>query len=326
MNIYSKISGTGSYFPPKIMTNDDFAKFLDTSDEWITTRTGIKERRVAEGEGCSDMAAKAALKAVEMSGLKPEDIDGIIVATFTPDTLMPSTACRVQHKLGLKNNCFAFDMAAACSGFLYAVKNADAMIRSGMAKNVLVIGAEHLTACMDWRDRGTCILFGDGAGAVVLSASDTPGIRSIFTYADGEYGELLKQDNVGTFYLKNLAPEPVEDHMIKMKGNDIFKIAVRAMADVAAEAAEAAGFSADDINWMIPHQANLRIIDAAAKRLGVDKEKVIINLTYYGNTSAATIPTALDQAVRDGRIQRGHNIVSAAFGGGLTWAGMALTF
>ncbi|MGE4317274.1 MAG: beta-ketoacyl-ACP synthase III [Deferribacterales bacterium] len=326
MNIYSRITGTGSYFPSKVMTNQDFEKFLDTSDEWITTRTGIKERRVAEGEFCSDLATGAAKKAIEMSGIDKNDLDGIIVATFTPDTIMPSTACRVQSNLGIKSNCFAFDMAAACSGFLYAMKNADALIRAGSAKNILVIGSEHLTACIDWRDRGTCILFGDGAGAVVLSASDEPGIRSIFTYADGEYGELLKQDNIGTKYLKTMIDEPAIDHMIHMKGNDIFKIAVRAMADVAQEAADAAGFSADDINWMIPHQANLRIIDAAAKRLGVDKDKVIINLTNYGNTSAATIPTALDMAVRDGRIQKGHNIVSAAFGGGLTWAGMALTF
>lgn len=326
MSIYSRISGTGSYFPPKVMTNHDFEKIIDTTDEWITSRTGISERHVAEEDSCSDMASKAGLKALEMAGITPDELDGIIVATLTPDTIMPSTACRVQHKIGAKNNCFAFDLAAACSGFLYSCRTADALIRAGSAKNILVIGAEHLTAAIDWRDRTTCILFGDGAGAAVLSASGEPGIRSIFTYADGEYGELLKQDNQGSQFLKNMINEPLVDHMIKMKGNDVFKIAVRAMADVAQEAADAAGFSADDIDWMIPHQANLRIIDAAAKRLGIDKEKVIINLQSYGNTSAATIPTALDQAVRDGRIKRGQNVVSAAFGGGLTWGGMAFTF
>jgi 3-oxoacyl-[acyl-carrier-protein] synthase-3 len=325
MSIYSRITGTGSYFPPKIMTNDDIAKFLDTSDEWIVTRTGIKQRHVAENESCSDMAAEAGKKALEMAGIGADQLDAIIVATLSPDTIMPSTGCRVQHKIGAKN-CMAFDIAAACSGFLYGVRIADGMIRSGSVKNVLVIGSEHLTACVDWRDRTTCILFGDGAGAAVISADTTPGIRSIFNYADGEYGELLKQENLGSQYLKNMINEPAIDHMIKMKGNDIFKIAVRAMADAAQEAASAAGFSSDQIDWMIPHQANLRIIDAAAKRLGLDKEKVIINLTNYGNTSAATIPTALDQAVRDGRIQRGHNVVSAAFGGGLTWGSMAFTF
>jgi 3-oxoacyl-[acyl-carrier-protein] synthase-3 len=325
MSIYSRFTGTGSYFPPKIMTNDDIAKFLDTSDEWIVTRTGIKQRHVAEDESCSDMAAEAGKKALEMAGLQANQLDAIIVATLSPDTIMPSTACRVQYKLGAKP-CMAFDIAAACSGFLYGVRVADGMIRSGSAKNILVIGAEHLTACVDWRDRSTCILFGDGAGAAVVSADTTPGIRSIFNYADGEYGELLKQDNLGSQYLKKMINEPAVDHMIQMKGNDVFKIAVRAMADAAQEAADAAGFSSDQIDWMIPHQANLRIIDAAAKRLGLDKEKVIINLTNYGNTSAATIPTALDQAVRDGRIQRGHNVVSAAFGGGLTWGSMAFTF
>lgn len=326
MDIYSRISGTGSYFPPKVMTNHDFEKFIETSDEWIVTRTGIKERHIAEDDSCSDMAAKAAKNAMDMAGLTPDQIDGIIVATLTPDTIMPSNACRVQSKLGVKNNCFAFDIAAACSGFLYGCRTADALIRTGGAKNIIVVGAEHLTSCVDWRDRSTCILFGDGAGAAVLSASAEPGIRCVFNYADGEYGDLLKLDALGSQYFKNHKNEPAEDFMIQMKGNDVFKIAVRAMSDVAQEAATAAGFAPEDIDWMIPHQANLRIIDAAAKRIGVDREKVIINLQKYGNTSAATIPTALDEAVRDGRIKRGHNVVSAAFGGGLTWGGMAFTF
>jgi len=326
MNIYSRIIGTGSYFPEKIMTNKDFEEFLDTNDEWIVTRTGMKERRVAgEGEYTSDMGAEAAKAALDMAGLKASDIDGIILATFSPDTIMPSTACRVQEKIGA-GNCFAFDITAACSGFIYGCSVANGLIKSGSAEKLLVIGAENLTAGLDWRDRGTCILFGDGAGAAILSAEREPGIRSIRTYAAGEYGELLKQDNIGSKYLRDFKEEDVNDHMIKMKGNDVFKIAVRAMADAAKEAADAAGFASEDISWVIPHQANIRIIDAAAKRLGVPMDKVVVNIQEYANTSAATIPTALDQYVRDGKIKRGDNIVSAAFGGGLTWGSMALTF
>ncbi|ADD69759.1 3-oxoacyl-(acyl-carrier-protein) synthase III [Denitrovibrio acetiphilus DSM 12809] len=326
MNIFSRIIGTGSYFPEKIMTNKDFEKFLDTSDEWIKTRTGMKERRVAgAGEYTSDMGAKAALAAIEMAGINPEELDGIIVATFTPDTTMPSTACRIQHKIKAGNG-FAFDLSAACSGFLYACSLANGLIKSGSAKKILIVGAENLTASLDWRDRGTCILFGDGAGAVVLSADAEPGIHSVHTYADGQYGELLKQDNIGTKFLRDLKDEPIEDNMIKMKGNDIFKIAVRAMADAAKEAADAAGFAPEDIDWVIPHQANMRIIDAVAKRLGVSMDNVVINIEQYANTSAATIPTALDQYVREGKIKKGDNVVSAAFGGGLTWGSMSFTF
>lgn len=326
MNIFSRIIGTGSYFPEKIMTNKDFEKFLDTNHEWIVSRTGMVERRVAaEGEYTSDIGAKAALKALEMAEIEATELDGIIVATFSPDTTMPSTACRVQHKIGA-GHCFAFDISAACSGFIYGCNVANSMIKAGTAKKLLVIGAENLTAGLDWRDRGTCILFGDGGGAVVLSADSEPGIRSIRAYADGQYGELLKQDNIGTKYLRDYKDEPVEDHMLKMKGNDVFKIAVRAMADAASEAAEAAGFAPEDIDWVIPHQANVRIIEAAAKRLNVSMDKVVMNIQQYANTSAATIPTALDQYVREGKIKRGDNIVSAAFGGGLTWGSMAFTF
>lgn len=326
MNTYSRFVGTGSYFPEKIMTNKDFEKFLDTNDEWIVTRTGMKERRVAaEDEFTSDMAAEAAKRALDMAGMKASELDGIIIGTFTMDTTMPSTGCRVQEKIGA-GNCFAFDLQAACSGFIYGCNVANGLIKSGSAKKLLVVGAENLTACVDWRDRGTCILFGDGAGAAVLAADSEPGIRSIHTYAAGEYGELLKQDNIGTKYLRELKNEPLEDNMIKMKGNDVFKIAVRAMADAAGEAAEAAGFTSEDIDWVIPHQANMRIIEAAAKRLNVSMDKVVINIQQYANTSAATIPTALDQYVREGKIKRGDNIVSAAFGGGLTWGSMSFTF
>lgn len=326
MNYFSRITGTGSYFPEKVMTNKDFEEFLDTNHDWIVSRTGMVERRIAgEGEYTSDLGAGAARRALDMAGVKAEKLDGIIVATFTPDTTMPSTACRVQDKIGA-GNCFAFDLSAACSGFIYACNVANGLISSGAAKNLLVIGAENLTAGLDWRDRGTCILFGDGAGAAVLSADTEPGIRSIHTYAAGEYGELLKQDNIGTKFLRDLKDSDINDHMIQMKGNDVFKIAVRAMADAAKEAAESAGFKPEDIDWVIPHQANIRIIEAAAKRLDVSMEKVVMNIQQYANTSAATIPTALDQYVREGKIKKGDNIVSAAFGGGLTWGSMAFTF
>jgi len=326
MSIYSRIIGTGSYFPEKIMTNKDFESFLDTNDEWIKSRTGMSERRIAEGDiYTSDMGAEAAKAALDMAGVKASELDGIIVGTFTPDTTMPSTGCRIQHKIGA-GNCFAFDLSAACSGFLYGCNIANGLIKSGSAKKLLVIGAENLTACLDWNDRGTCILFGDGAGAAILSADSEPGIRSIHTYAAGEYGELLKQDNIGTKYLRDLSGEPIENNMIKMKGNDVFKIAVRAMSDAAKEAADAAGFGPEDIDWVIPHQANMRIIEAAAKRLNVSMDKVVINIQQYANTSAATIPTALDQYVREGKIKKGDNIVSAAFGGGLTWGSMSFTF
>jgi 3-oxoacyl-[acyl-carrier-protein] synthase-3 len=326
METFSRFIGTGSYFPEKIMTNSDFEKFLDTTDEWITTRTGMKERRVAaDGQYTSDMGAEAAKRALDMAGVKATELDGIIVGTFTPDTTMPSTGCRIQEKIGA-GNCFAFDLSAACSGFIYGCNVANGLIKSGSAKKLLVVGAENLTACVDWRDRGTCILFGDGAGAAVLSADTEPGIRSIHAYAAGQHGELLKQDNLGTKYLRDLKDEPLEDNMIHMKGNDVFKIAVRAMADAAKEAADKAGFAPEDIDWVIPHQANMRIIEAAAKRLKVSMDQVVINIQQYANTSAATIPTALDQYVREGKIKRGDNVVSAAFGGGLTWGSMAFTF
>lgn len=327
MALYSRFTGTGSYFPPKVMTNHDFEKFLDTTDEWITTRTGIKQRHIAENETCSDMGAEAAKKALEMAGVKAEEIDGIICATFTPDTTMPSSACRIQHKLGITTNCFAFDMAAACTGFIYACSVADSMIRSGAAKKMLVVGAEKLSATLNWQDRGTCILFGDGAGAVVLEADDKPGIRSIHTYADGSHSGLLKLDAIGSEYLSNFNNiEKHEDYRISMQGNEVFKIAVRAMADAASIAVEKSGLDYSDIDYLIPHQANLRIIDATAKRLKLPSEKVVVNLDKYGNTSSATIPTAFDGAVREGKIKPGMNIACAAFGGGLTWGSMVFTF
>ena len=325
MNTYSRVIGTGSYFPPKVFTNFDFEKKLDTSDEWIRTRTGIVERRIAENETNLDMAYEASKKALDMAEITPEEIDGIILATFTPDYSMPSTACSLQSRLGAKKG-FAFDMAAACSGFIYAMGVADSMIKNGLAETILVVGSEKLSAALDWNDRTTCILFGDGAGAVVLKKDTQPGIRSVFMAADGNHGHLLSLHAIGVDFLSNRKTVSPDELLIKMKGNEVFKIAVRAMADAAEKAVLESGLKYEDIDYFIPHQANLRIIDAAAKKLKLDKDKVIITLDKYGNTSSATIPTSLDIAVREGKIKKGHNIVSAAFGGGLTWGSMLFTF
>jgi 3-oxoacyl-[acyl-carrier-protein] synthase-3 len=346
MNTYSKIVGTGSYFPPTVVTNFDFEKIMDTSDEWIRTRTGISERRYSDDETTSDMAYKASKSALEMSGIKPESLDGIIVATFSPDTTMPSTACILQGKLGIKGS-FAFDIAAACTGFIYAVGVADSMIKSGLAKNLLVVGAERLSPMLDFTDRGTAILFGDGAGAVVMTASDTPGVRSVHMHADGTKHALLSIPALGTNYLAAreiinpdgskefpLTARPseqlvevmdLEKNLLFMKGNDVFKIAVRAMADATAMAVDSSGLEYHEIDCFIPHQANLRIIDAAAKRINLTSDKVVVTLDKYGNTSSATIPTALDIVLREGRVKEGSNIVCAAFGGGLTWGSLLFT-
>lgn len=326
MKIYSRIIGTGSYFPDKILTNKELEKMVDTSDEWITTRTGIRERRISIDEPTSILATKAAEKAIEMANISKDDIDGIIVATFTPDTSMPASACIIQNHLGITNNCFAFDLAAACSGFIYAVGVADSMIKNNLAKNILVIGAERITVNVDWKDRNTCILFGDGAGAVVLSRSEEPGVRSIHLNADGSAHNLLTLGAVGSNFMAHRNQMSIEDNLLKMKGNEVFKIAVRAMADATAKAVESSGLRHEDVDFFIPHQANLRIIDAAAKRINLSNDKVIITLDKFGNTSAATIPSALDIAVRYGRIKKGDNIVCAAFGGGLTWGSMLFTF
>jgi 3-oxoacyl-[acyl-carrier-protein] synthase-3 len=325
MNTYSRFLGTGSFFPPNVMTNHDFEKFLDTSDEWIVTRTGIKERRISKGMTTGEMAYEAAKNALDMAGLKPEELDGIILASLTADTTMPSTACNVQKMLGIRG-CFAFDITAACSGFIYAVNIADSMIKAGSAKKILVIGSERLSASLDWTDRGTCILFGDGAGAAVIGADTEPGIRSIYTHADGAYGDLLTLNALGSTYLAKRKEINIESQLIHMSGNEIFKIAVRAMADAADAAVASSGLTYSEIDYLIPHQANLRIIDATAKRLKLPPEKVVINLDKYGNTSAATIPTAIDGVVRNGSLQRGMNVACAAFGGGLTWGSMVFTF
>jgi len=324
--VYSRILGTGSYFPEKVLTNKDLEKMVDTTDEWITTRTGIRERRISENEPTSIMAKKAAEKAIDMAGIDKNDIDGIIVATFTPDTTMPSSACVVQDHLEIRNSSFAFDIAAACTGFIYALSIADSLIKNGLANKILVIGAERISPTVDWTDRNTCVLFGDAAGAVVLGKSEEPGFRSFNIHADGSANRLLTLDALGSNYLANRKAINIEENLIKMKGNEVFKIAVRAMAEATAKAVESSGLKYEDVDFFIPHQANLRIIDAAAKRINLSYDKVIVTLDKYGNTSSATIPTALDIAVRDGRIKRGSNVVSAAFGGGLTWGSMLFTF
>lgn len=308
--VRARITGTGSYVPKKALTNHDLEKMVDTSDEWITERTGIKERRIAaDGETTSDMAAKAGKKALEMAGIGPDDIDTIIVATVTPDIDFPSTACFVQHKLKAYKAA-SFDVAAACSGFIYALSVGDSLIKSGNSKHVLVIGSEIFSRITDWTDRNTCVLFGDGAGAVVLS-KDTgeKGVISTHLHSEGSSWKLLC-----------CSREENEKAFIKMHGNEVFKVAVRALEEVAIEALKENGLKGDDIDWFIPHQANKRIITATAKRLGVPMEKVYMNLQRYGNTSAASIPLAFDEAVRSGKVKDGNLILFDAFGGGFTWA------
>ena len=323
--IRARITGTGSYVPEKILTNKDFEKYLDTTDEWIVARTGIRERHIAaEGENTSDLCLKAAHNAIDMAGIKVEDIDLIVVATITGDYPWPATACIVQNKLGAKQ-CGAYDISAACSGFIYALSNAVAQIESGAIKRALVIGAETLSRIVDYNDRNTCLLFGDAAGAVVLEAGEGErGILSSHLHSDGSYFELLGQPAFGT------AVTPTEEivrdrgYFLTMQGNEVFKVAVKMLAEVAQEAVEANGMTVDDIDLLIPHQANIRILEATAKRMKLPSEKVYINVDRFGNTSAATIPLALDEANRAGKLKENDLLVLNAFGGGFTWAATCL--
>ncbi|HBI31342.1 MAG TPA: 3-oxoacyl-ACP synthase [Verrucomicrobiales bacterium] len=320
------IAGTGSYLPEKILTNDDLSKFVETSDEWIVTRTGIKERRIAgEGESTSHLGSKAGQKALEQAGIAAEDLDLIIVATITPDTLTPATACYVQQQLGA-TKAVAFDISAACSGFLYAMKIAKRMIESGAFHNALIIGAEKLSAFVNWEDRTTCVLFGDGAGAAVLRASKEGEGRILATDigTDGKQTHLLNIPGGGSAcpITINNAGEGLAT--LAMLGKEVFKHAVTRMKNSANFVIERAGLEPDDIAIVIPHQANLRIIDAIASRLAVPNDRVFVNLHKYGNTSAAAIAIALDEAHREGKMKRGDNIVMVAFGAGLTWAAAAI--
>ena len=318
--VRTKITGTGSSVPARVLTNNDLEKMVDTSDDWITTRTGISERRIAtEGEYTSTFATAAAESALSMAGITAEELDLIVVATVTPDFPFPATACLVQNNLKA-NKAAAFDISAACSGFLYGVALANQCIRGGAVKKALVVGAEVLSRIVDWSDRNTCCLFGDGAGAVVLEARQgEAGILSSHIHSDGSYWELLHQPGCGN---RNPAVQKTLDERlvyISMQGNEVFKLAVRAMEDVALEALAANGLTTADIDLFIPHQANRRIIDAIGKRLGLDGEQVFVNLERYGNTSSASIPIALDEANRTGRVREGNIVLFDAFGGGLTW-------
>lgn len=318
------IIGTGSYMPERVLTNDELAKIVDTSDEWITSRTGIKERRIAaSNETTSDMASAAARKALEMAGVAASELDLIVVATVTPDMFFPSTACLVQSKIGA-SNAIGFDISAACSGFLYALQTGRHYLNAGPRTTALIIGAEKLSSLINWKDRNTCVLFGDGAGAVVVRRDDrakAPGrVLSTVMGCDGTLANLLKVP--GGAAACPITPENVNDrpNTIHMEGRETFKHAVTRMLEASQEALKKSGHSADEIKLVIPHQANLRIISAIAERLGVPEERTFVNLDKYGNTSAATIPVALDEANRGGRIHRGDIILLVAFGGGFTWA------
>jgi 3-oxoacyl-[acyl-carrier-protein] synthase-3 len=306
--IHSRIIGTGSYLPAKVLTNYDLEKIVDTSHDWIFTRSGIVERRfAADDELTSDLALHASRKAIEAAGIAADEIDMIIVATTTPDMPFPSTACILQDKLGIRNGGAAFDMQAVCGGFIYALNTADLYIRGGQAKTVLVVGAEIMSRMLDWNDRTTCVLFGDGAGAVVLRASDKPGIVTAKLHSDGQYRQLLKAD-----------PK------ISMDGKAVFKFAVNVLSDVVDELLEDQKMNGSDITWMVPHQANIRIIEATTKKLGLNMDNVVVTVANHGNTSAASIPLALDTAVRDGRIKAGQNIIMEAIGGGFTWGAVLI--
>ncbi len=322
--IYSRIIGTGSALPEKVLTNADLEKFVDTSDEWIQTRTGIRQRHVVvEGETTGDLALLAAQRALEAAGVKASELDLIILGTTTPDIIFPSTACLVQHRLGA-NGCAAFDVNAACSGFVYALGVADKFIRSGQSKKVLVMGAETLTRMLDWNERETCVLFGDGAGAVVLEPSSEPGIYATCMHADGGYKELLYNPvGVSAGFRDD---EPNHGVRVRMAGREVFKVAVKTLDSLVEETLQAAGMEASQLDWLIPHQANLRIIEATAKRLNMPMEQVIVTVDKHANTSAGSVPLALDYAVRSGKVRRGQNLLLEAFGGGFTWASALLRY
>jgi len=318
--IRSLIIGTGSYLPEKVLTNKDLEKRVETSDEWIRERTGIRERRIAsDKEAASDLAVAAAQRALDMAQIRAGDLDLIIVGTGTPDMLFPSTACLVQDRLGA-NRAFAFDLSAACSGFLYALSVGDQYIRTGSAQTALIIGSEVMSMLMDWTDRSTCILFGDGAGAVVLKGQRSRrGVLSTHLHSEGAFWDLICVPGGGSRFPPSKETLEKRLNFLKMKGNETFKVAVRTLEEAAREALEANQYTTKDLDHVIPHQANLRIIQSVAQRLGIPMEKMVVNLQNYGNTSAASIPIALDEAVRTHRVKEGDLILLEAFGGGLTW-------
>jgi len=320
---YARIGGTGSYLPERILTNKEIESIVETSDQWIRERTGIRQRHiVADGESTCDLAERAARSALESAGRDVAEIDLIVVGTTTPDKIYPATACRLQSRLGI-GDCPAFDVQAVCTGFIYAVGIAEKFIRTGAARTALVVGADTHSRLLDWSDRSTCVLFGDGAGAIILEASETPGIYSTHLHANGRFEELL--------YVEGGVPRgngviAEGNAYTKMKGNEVFKIAVRTLRRIADEALEANSMQKSDLDWLVPHQANIRIIEATAKKLDMPMERVVVTIEDHGNTSAGSVPLALDVAVRDGRIKRGDNLLLEAFGGGFTWGAALLKY
>ena len=316
---YSRIAGTGSYLPPRVMTNAEFAARLDTSDAWIRERTGIVQRHIAEStQASSDLALEAAKRALDAAGLKASEVDLIIVATSTPDYVFPSTACLLQAKLGVKGSA-AFDVQAVCSGFIYGLATADSFIRTGQYKKALVVGAEVFSRILDWNDRGTCVLFGDGAGAVVLVSSEEPGIHASVLRADGSHAGMLSVP--GNVCGGAIMGSP----FLQMNGQAVFKFAVKVLEESARETLAAAGMQLSDIDWLIPHQANVRILDATARKLGLPAQKLVVTVDHHGNTSAASVPLALDEFVRAGKIRAGHRVLLQGVGGGFTWGSSLVT-
>jgi 3-oxoacyl-[acyl-carrier-protein] synthase-3 len=316
---YSRIAGTGSFLPPRKVTNDDLAARLDTSDEWIRERTGIRSRHIAEeSQAASDLALEASRRALEAAGMKAEELDLILVATSTPDYIFPSTASLLQHKLGVKG-CAAFDLQAVCSGFVYGLATADAFIRSGQYKNALVVGAEVFSRILDWNDRATCVLFGDGAGAAVLVAGAKPGIHACTLNADGSQSGLLSVP--GNVSRGKIIGSPY----LQMNGQSVFKFAVKVLDESARRTVAAAGMKLEDVDWLIPHQANVRILEATARKLGLPLEKLVVTIDHHGNTSAASVPLALDEFIRNNKIKPGHRVLMQGVGGGFTWGSVLAT-
>jgi 3-oxoacyl-[acyl-carrier-protein] synthase-3 len=317
--IYSRIAGTGSYLPPRVLTNDELSKRVDTSDAWIQERTGIRQRHIADkAQASSDLALEASRRALEAAGMQAGEIDLIVVATSTPDFVFPSTACLLQAKLGVKGSA-AFDVQAVCSGFVYGLATADNFIRAGTHKSALVVGAEVFSRILDWNDRGTCVLFGDGAGAVVLKAAAQPGIHASVLHADGSQSGILSVP--GNVCGGSILGSP----FLQMQGNQVFKIAVKVLDEAAREVVAAAGMALADVDWIIPHQANIRILEATAKRLGLPRERLVVTVDHHANTSAASIPLALDEYVRAGKIKPGQKVMFEGVGGGFTWGASLVT-
>ena len=314
MKKFARIVGTGSYLPPRIITNSELEKSLDTTDEWITSRTGIKERRIVEDQNTCDLALEASINALEMAELKTSEIDLIILATTTPDKIFPATATTLQDRIGA--SCPAFDLQAVCAGFVFALTTAQQYIENGVAKNILVVGSETMSKIVDWNDRSTAVLFGDGAGAVVVSKDNTPGIKHAKLCSDGSYLSSLHVNNNGIN----------ETGTIEMAGNEVYRIAVNRLSDLAEETLKDCNMTSDDLAWMVPHQANIRIISAVAKRIKLPMSKVILTIEKHGNTSAASIPLALDVAVRDGRIKKGDNLLFEGIGGGFSWGSLLVEY